>query len=105
MEKLLSVELTNPETGETKDFDFTIDQDRYKRFRAAMTGKDKMAPIHNFVVACVDKPQRDELVTILRKEQGLADMIAEPLLEEWMSKTEVVVKKRKPSPTAPNATA
>ena len=102
---LLDCELTNPESGETTEFKFTVSHENYKRFKSAMAGKDKDAPIHNFVVACVDKEQRTELVTILRSENGLADMIAEPMLDHWMSKTEVVIKKRKPSPQASNQTA
>lgn len=97
----LTLSVFNPETTDEQDFDFTVDSEKYNKFRTSLsTGKDKISPIHNFVVVCCEKDQRKELVAILRAEQGLADKLAEPLLEEWDSKVEVTVKKRKPTQTA-----
>ena len=97
----LTLSVFNPGTVEEQDFDFTVDSERYGKFRSALTSsKDKISPIHNFVVVCCEKEQRTELVAILRAEQGLADKLAEPLLEEWDTKVEVTVKKRKPTPTS-----
>lgn len=101
----LTLSVVDPDTFEEKDFEFTVDNEKYSNFRTAIMGKDKVTPIHNFVAVCCDKEQRSELVAILRAEQGLADKIAEPLLENWDTKVEVIVKKRKPtlstSPTTP----
>lgn len=93
----LTIAVVDPDTFEEKDFSFTVDNEKYSKFRTAIMGKDKVTPIHNFVAVCCDKEQRSELVAILRAEQGLADKIAEPLLEEWDTKVEVIVKKPKPT--------
>jgi len=100
----LTIGVIDPETFVEKDFAFTIDTDKYNKLRNALTGKDKITPIHNFVVVCCDKDQRADLVGILRAEQGLADKIIEPLLEEWDTKVEIIVKKPKPTPITLPAT-
>lgn len=100
MDKIIEIELTDPDTGITQEFVFTVNPDRYAKFQNALSGKDKAGPLHNFCVACCDPEQRTALAAYLRENDGMAGMMASELVDQYLPKVEMTVKKRSPGATA-----
>lgn len=98
MNKIIELELTDPSTGDTQEYSFDVTPERYNKLQNTMaSGRDKVAPLHNFAVACVDKDQKHEFTQLLMANDGLAGQVAGILIDEYLPKIEVTVKKRKPT--------
>lgn len=102
MQKNIALELLNPATGEAKDFRFRVTSERYNNLKNAMAGRDKTAPVYNFAVGCCHPDDRSEFIALAQSEEaeGIADIVAERLLDEFLPKIQVTVKKPSTSPTA-----
>ena len=97
--KKFTLELTDTTTDDVTEFNFEVTPDKYSKFlNASATSKDKVAPMHNFVVNCVEKSQRDQLSDLLRapENDGLSTMVASELVEAYLPKVEISVKKPLP---------
>jgi hypothetical protein len=103
MQKHITLELVDNITGDSREFDFLVDSDRYHKFQNSMAGKDKVAPMHNFVVVCYTGERRD-ITDYLRDNEGMAAIIAGELVEEFLPKVSVTVKKPKAGQTTPAET-
>lgn len=100
MNKLIELELTHPSTGMVEEYRFEVTSDRYhKLVNTLSTSRDKVAPMHNFAVACVDKDQKSDFTQLLMAQVGLSEKVTGALMDEFLSDVEVTVKKPKPTPT------
>lgn len=100
MNKIIELELTDPSTGDTQEYIFEVTHERYhKLVNTLSTSRDKVAPMHNFAVACVDKDQKPDFTKLLMAEVGLAEKVTGALMDEFLSDVEVTVKKPKPMPS------
>ncbi len=99
MQKNLTLELANIDTLETRDFDFTVDTDKYHKLQNALMGKDKVTPMHNFAVSCCVPEMRKELAAYFLATDGLASQVAAELVDNFLPKIEVTVKKPQSGPT------
>ena len=104
MQKNVELELTHTETGELHEFAFGVDSDKYHRLQNALMGKDKVAPLHNFAVACVVPEQKTAFAAYLVENEGMAAQVAGTLVEEFLPKVEISVKKRNAGQTTPAET-
>lgn len=94
--KTVELELHNQLDDSFIDFSFEITPDAYNKLQNAMaSSKDKIAPLHNFAVSCVDKNQRADFVAYLQANDGVAAQIAGTLIDEYLPKVEITVKKPK----------
>ncbi|MEB4592983.1 putative phage tail assembly chaperone [Candidatus Thiothrix sp. Deng01] len=104
MQKDITLELANTENGDLHEFSFTVTSDAYHRLQNALMGKDKVAPLHNFTLACADASQKQDFIAYLSANEGMAGQVAGALLEEFLPKVEISVKKPKDGQTTPAAT-
>lgn len=103
MKKDLELNLLDPDTGEEKDFRFQVTTEKYNSFLNSMSGsKDKTAPIYNFAVACCHPDDRKEFIELARTDgmETVPQLVTESLLDAYLPKLQVTVKKSNPSPTA-----
>jgi hypothetical protein len=112
LDKHIQIALDDEETFESHLFDFHVSLDKHRQYKkrsqdAHMQGKDTNTVTHNYVMACVDKDQKDDLAKLLTDEEkgvDLADFIVQRLLSEIQSKFKVTVKKPNPSATTSTLT-
>ena len=93
MQKAITLDLTHIDTGVTHEFAFVVDSDKYHRLQNALMGKDKVSPLHNFAVACVVPDQKPNFVAYLVDNEGMAAQVAGTLVDEFLPKVEITIKK------------
>lgn len=111
-DKHILIELEDEDSFESHQFDFYVSLDKHRQYKkrsqdAHVQGKDVNTVTHNYVMACVDKDQKDALAKLLTDEDkgvDLADFIVQRLLTEIQSKFKVTVKKPNPSATTSTLT-
>ncbi len=101
MQKNITLELTNSDTFENADFDFVVDTEKYHKLQNSLMGKDKVTPMHNFAINCCVPEQRKELAAYFLAADGLATQVAGELVDNFLPKIEVTVKKPKSGPNMP----
>ncbi len=78
---------------------FSVTRPGYNGFINKVSDKNKVAPAHNFLVMSIDEEQKESLMTILKDNPGAEIQIAGALIEEYVPDLDIVVKKRKRSPS------
>lgn len=101
MDHKITLTIEDEETFESTDFEFVITTDKYKQFKklvqnASKNDKPTEPVIRNFLTACVDPVQKDELFTLLTDEEkhlDLPDMMLGKVLEQVQSGAKLTAKK------------
>lgn len=104
MQKAITLELTHTETGDLHEFAFVVESEKYHRLQNALMGKDKVSPLHNFAVSCIVPDQKAAFVAYLAGNEGMAGQVAGTLVEEFLPKVEIAVKKPKAGLSTPAET-
>ena len=99
MSKDITLTLTDPDTLLSDDIRFRVDSTDYHRLVNAMSGKDKIAPTQNFVMSCCHPDDKTNLKEYL-KQDGMGLLIGGELVEQYMPRTLVAVKKPESGQTA-----
>lgn len=102
--KIIEIELSDSVRGSTQDFLFEVTPERYNKLQNSMSSsRDKVTSLHNFAVACVHKDQKSEFSQLLMDNDGLAGQVAATLIDEYLPKIEITVKKQPPTQNLSNA--
>ena len=102
MSKDITLTLTDPDSLASDDIRFRVDSTDYHRLVNAMSGKDKIAPTQNFVMSCCHPDDKTTLKEYL-KQDGMGLLIGGELVEHYMPRVMVTVKKPETGPTASNS--